>query len=192
MADEKEEQLEREYFGSGVAEIYRTDEPGGDENGALSEAWLKKSPGEATGSGVPASEGTSEGDEGATWERTRRALTHSWSGRPRFPRATEILDEPEGPSFQASERARKGKGKVGDTEGGPEAGADVTETPVSEDDVGRLAWRRTRQVMDERWGATGPEYFNPGLTPGGESAASQIAEMAERAQVVQVRVPASG
>ncbi|GAQ93467.1 hypothetical protein KFL_015530020 [Klebsormidium nitens] len=189
--EEEEVEKEKELFGCGVAEIYRTDEPGAGRSGRtdvggapdLSEEWLK---GPTTGNGAGAQEmqaerGKKEGPESGTWERTAQALNHGWSGRPRLT-VTEILEEPAEPGFAESERAKKGKAKVDDGSGN----VVTTGTPVSDDDVTRLAWQRTEQLINERWGATGPEYFNPGMTPGGESAASQIAEMAEQAQVVQV------
>lgn len=194
--EEKEEEenveKEKELFGCGVAEIYRTDEldagrsgrAGGKDGPDLSEEWLKTPlSGTATGKwGSQADSKEEEKSESGTWEKTAQALTHGWSGRPRLT-VTEILEEPAEPGFAESERARKGKAKVDD---GP--GDDLTKgVHVSDDDVTRLAWHRTEQLINERWGAAGPEYFNPGMTPGGESAASQIAEMAEQAQVVQVR-----
>jgi hypothetical protein len=111
---------------------------------------------------------------GEAWKQTVHALSRGWTGA--VSSASEFSEEPDEQAFDELEWARKGKAKVESDE----------PVPLSQDVVTRLAWQWTEQLIDERWGNNGPDYFNADWALGRESAAAQIAEMEDFAQAFQV------
>jgi hypothetical protein len=180
------EGTEKLLQGSDVARQLREDDAvGGQEDPFAVSDTAQEKPGEGRGEilfgGATKMAGRQAGEEtkgerpaGEAWKQTVHALSRRWTGAASS--VSEFSEEPDEQGFDELEWARKGKAKVENDE----------PVPVSEDVVTRLAWQRTEQLIDERWGSNGPNYFDADWALGRESAAAQIAEMADFAQAFQV------